>query len=104
MSDSSAEVTKFSVTFGKFRKCISVSFKADLYNLIQEKFKSCTNFPKAIPIQFDEESVDGFVDLDSPLQLSQRKSNTLLTLADSSEKDTVLSESEFERDSEDEPM
>lgn len=87
MSDCAAEVTKFSVTFGKFRKCISVSDQADLYDLIQEKFKSFPKFPKAIQIQSEEEGVDEFSDLDSPLQLSQRKSNRLLVLADSSGKD-----------------
>ena len=104
MSDCLAEVTKFSVTFGKFRKCNSVSHEADLYDLIQEKFKSCPKFLKAIQIQFEEEGVDEFVNLDSPLQLSQRKSNRLLVLADSSEKDTILSESESDSDYEDEPV
>ena len=52
MSDCSADVTTSSVAFGKFRKCISVSDEADLYNLIYEKLKYCPNFPKAMRIQF----------------------------------------------------
>ena len=83
---------------------VFVSHEADLYDLIQEKFKSCPKFLKAIQIQFEEEGVDEFVNLDSPLQLSQRKSNRLLVLADSSEKDTILSESESDSDYEDEPV
>lgn len=70
--------------------------------MIYEKFKQCLNFPKATRIQFEEEGVYKFVDLDSPLQLSQRKLNRLLVMAGSAEKHSLL-EKESESDSEDEP-
>ena len=40
--------------------------------------------------QFEEEGMDELVDLDSPLRLSQRKSNQFFVLADSAEKTYLI--------------
>ena len=90
MPDCHAKVAKFSVMFGIFQKRVSVSSETDLHNVIYEKFKHCSSFPKAIRIQFEEEGIDEFDDLDSPLRLSYRKSNQLLVLADAAEKTYLI--------------
>ena len=76
------EMIKFSVTFNKFRKYISVCNVADLFNNVREKFKDCPKFAENIRLQCEEKGVDEFVDLDSPLQLAQRRSNRLLVISD----------------------
>ena len=92
---------KFSVTFNKFRKCISVCDAADLFNIVREKFKDCWKFPENIRLQFEEEGADEFVDLDSLLQLAQRRSKRLLVIPD-----TIATEEteSSETDSSDEPL
>ena len=92
---------KFSVTFNKFRNCISVYNVADLFNIACEKFKDCPKFPENIRLQFEEEGVDEFVDLDSLLQLAQRKSHWLLVISD-----TIATEEKAssKTDSSDDPL
>ena len=66
------EMVEFSATFNIFRKCITVSNVADVFNIVREKFKDCPMFPENISLQFEEEGVTKFVDRDSPLQIAQR--------------------------------
>ena len=45
----------FSVTFNKFRKCISVCDVADISKIVPDKFKDCPKFPEKIRFKFEEE-------------------------------------------------
>lgn len=49
------EMVTFSVTFNKFRKCISVCDVADISNIVPDKFKDCPKFPEKIRFKFEEE-------------------------------------------------
>ena len=95
------EMIKFSVTFNKFRKCIRVCNVADLFNIVREKFKNCPKFLENIRLQFEEEGVDEFADLDLPLQLAQRRSNRLLVISDTIATDETASS---KTDSSDDPL
>ena len=96
------EEVKFSVTYLNFRKCISVHDTADLHRIVYQQFKDCPKFPRRIRLQFEEEGLNEFIDLDSPLQLAHRRSNRLLVLPDLPVPEE--SASEFEDDSDEEPM
>ena len=57
---------------------------ANIYDDVALKFCNCPIFPTCIKLQYEDKEVNDFIDLDSPIQLDQRKSNRINVL----EKDT----------------
>ena len=47
-----------------------------------DKFSNCPIFPRRIKLQYEDKKVNDFIDLDSPIQLDQRKSNRINVLAE----------------------
>ena len=60
-------------------KAVSVENYASIYDAVKLKFQKVPgNFPANFKLMFEEEGLDEFVDLDSPIELDKRRSNKLL--------------------------
>ena len=74
--------TPFIVTCKNFRKVVQCKGYANIYDDVAWKFSSCPTFPRRIKMQYENAEVNDFIDLDSPIQLDQRKSNRINILAE----------------------
>ena len=74
--------TPFIVLYKNFRKIVQCKEYANIYNDVALKFSNCPIFPRRIKLQYEDEKVNDFIDLDSPIQLDQRKSNRINVLAE----------------------
>ena len=74
--------TPFIVTYKNFRKVVQCKEYAKIYDDVALKFSNCPIFPRRIKLQYKDKEVNDFIDLDSPVQLDQRKSNRINVLAE----------------------
>ena len=72
--------TLFVVTYKNFRKVVQCKEYANIYDDVALKFSNCPIFPRRIKLQYEDKEVNNFIDLDSPVQLDQRKSNRINVL------------------------
>ena len=72
--------TPFIVTYKNFRKVVQCKEYANIYDDAALKFSDCPIFPRRIKLQYEDKEVNDFIDLDSPIQLDQRKSNGINVL------------------------
>ena len=81
---------KFSVKFRNSKKIVYIENHADIYESI---CKTCQgNLPRSFSVKYDGKEF-GIVDLDSPIQLADRKSNILYIEEEVSEFQNASSES-----------
>ena len=74
--------TPFMVTYENFRKVVQCKEYANIYNDVALKFSNCPIFPRRIKLQYEDKEVNNFIDLGSPIQPDQRKSNRINVLAE----------------------
>ena len=72
----------FIVTYKNLRKVVQCKEYANIYDDVALKFSNCPIFPRRIKLQYEDKKVNDFIDLDSPIQLDQRKSNRINVLAE----------------------
>lgn len=66
------------VTYNKFRKLVQYKGFANIYDDVASKSSNCPIFPRRIKLQYEDDKVNYFIDLDSQLdQLDQHKSTGL---------------------------
>ena len=81
---------KFAVKFRNSTKVVYIENHADIYESIR---KTCQgNLPRSFSVKYDRKEF-GIVDLDSPIQLADRKSNILYIEEEVSELQNAPSES-----------
>ena len=82
---------KFAVKFRNSTKVVYIENHADIYENIHKIYQG--NLPRSFSVKYDDKEL-GIVDLDSPIQLADRKSNILLYIEeDVSEFQNASSES-----------
>ena len=69
--------TAFIVTYENFRKVVQCKEYANEYDDVALKFSNCPIFPRHIKLQYEDKEVNDFIDLDTPIQLDQHKSNRI---------------------------
>ena len=70
--------TPFMVTYNKFRKLVQYKGFANIYDDVASKSSNCPIFPRRIKLQYEDDKVNYFIDLDSQLdQLDQHESTGL---------------------------
>ena len=69
--------TPFIVTYKNFRKVVQCKEYANINDDVALKFSNCPIFPRRIKLQHEDAEINDFIDLDSPIQLDQRKSNRI---------------------------
>ena len=74
--------TPFIVTYKNFRKVVQCKEYANIYDDVALKFSNYPIFPRRIKLQYEDEEVNDFIDLGSPIQLVQRKPNRINVLAE----------------------
>ena len=57
---------------------------------MQLKFSICQIFPSRIRLQYEDEEVSGFINLDSPIQLEQSKSIRINVLAEETRENDLM--------------
>ena len=72
--------TTFIVTYENFRKVVQCKEYANKYDDVALKFFNCPIFPRHIKLQYEDKEVHDFIDLDTPIQLDQHKSNRINVL------------------------
>ena len=66
------------VTYNKFRKLVQYKGFANICDDVASKSSNCPIFPRRIKLQYEDDKVNYFIDLDSQLdQLDQHKSTGL---------------------------
>ena len=73
----SEELTKFLAVYNETKKIVVLSEFEDLYDIIQSVYKNVPGFPKKFKVLYEGKDMEEYVDLDSPIQLMDRKSNKL---------------------------
>ena len=73
--------TSFIKTYKNFRKVAQCKEYANIYDDVPLKLSNSPIFPRRIKLQYEDEKVSDFIDLDGPIQLDQRKSNGINVLA-----------------------
>ena len=80
---------------GTHSKIILTDNCTKIFDAVKDVYKGLNGFPTCFSLQYEDNEF-GFVDLDSPIQLADRKSNILLVKTDPPENevnDTVLATS-----------
>ena len=70
----------FIKTYKNFRKVAQCKEFTNIYDDVPLKLSNCPIFPRRIKLQYEDEEVNDFIDLDSPIQLDQRISNRINVL------------------------
>ena len=86
---------KYLVLFKTHSKFILTDNCTKIFDAVKDVYKGLNGFPTCFSLQYEDNEF-GFVDLDSPIQLADRKSNILLVKTDSPENevnDAVLATS-----------
>ena len=86
---------KYLVLFKTHSKFILTDNCTKIFDAVKDVYKGLNGFPTCFNLQYEDNEF-GFVDLDSPIQLADRKSNILLVKTDSPENevnDAVLATS-----------
>ena len=73
----SEEFTKFITVYNETKKIVVLSEFEDLYDRIKNVYKNESGFPKRFKVMYEDKDMEEYVDLDSPIQLMDRKSNKL---------------------------
>ena len=71
----SEEFTKFITVYNETKKIVVLSEFEDLYDRIKNVYKNESGFPKRFKVMYEDKDMEEYVDLDSPIQLMDRKSN-----------------------------
>ena len=74
--------TPFIVAYENFRKVVQCKEYANICDDAALKFSNCPIFPRRIILQYEDKEVNNFIDLGSPIQPDQRKSNRINVLAE----------------------
>ena len=82
------------VTYKNLRNVVPSKEYANIYDYVVLKFSNCPIFPRCIKLQYEDEEVNDFIDLDSAIQLNQGKSNRINVLAEEN-RDTDSMEKSF---------
>ena len=81
-------------TFGQvqilFQMAVTNDF-ANLYDIVKTTYKTVDSFPANFTLKFEDKEF-GFIDLDSPFQLTDRKSNILMVSKPESELSNIVLE------------
>ena len=72
----------FTLANKNFRKVVQCKEYANIYDDVALKLSNCPIFPRRIKLQYEDEEVNDFIELDSPIQLDQHKSNRINVLAE----------------------
>ena len=87
---------KYLVKFKTHSKIILTDNCTKIFDAVKDVYKGLNGFPTYFSLQYEDNEF-GFVDLDSPIQLADRKSNILLVKTDSpvneEANDTILATS-----------
>ena len=70
------------MTYKNFSKVVQCKECTNIYDDAALKFSNCPIFPRRIKLQYEDEEVNDFIDLDSPIQLDQRKSGRINVLTE----------------------
>ena len=70
------------MTYKNFSKVVQCKEYTNIYDDAALKFSNCPIFPRRIKLQYEDEEVNDFIDLDSPIQLDQRKSGRINVLTE----------------------
>ena len=70
------------VTYKNLRNVVPSKEYANICDYVVLKFSNCPIFPRCIKLQYEDEEVNDFIDLDSAIQLNQGKSNRINVLAE----------------------
>ena len=73
---------KYLVKFKTHSKIILTDNCTKIFDAVKDVYKGPNGFPTYFSLQYEDNEF-GFVDLDSPIQLADRKSNKLLVKTDS---------------------
>ena len=72
---------KYLVKFKTHSKIILTDNSTKTFDAVEDVYKGLNGFPTYFSLQYEDNEL-GFVDLDSPIQLADRKSNMLLVKTD----------------------
>ena len=70
------------INIQNFRKVVQFKEYANIYDDVALEFSNCPIFPRRIKLGYEDAKVNDFIDLDSPIQLDQCKSNRISVLAE----------------------
>ena len=73
----SEEFTKFLTVYNETKKIVVLTEFEDLHDRIESVYKNVPGFPKKFKVLYEDKDMEEYVDLDSPIQLMDRKSNKL---------------------------
>ena len=79
------EYTRFIVIYNDTKKIVQIKKFEDLFDVIKTAFKNLLTFPQQFKTLYEDEDVNEFLDLDSPIQLLDRKSNKVIVLSENPE-------------------
>ena len=83
--------TKLLVKFRSYSKLVVNNDSANLYDIVKTTYKVVDSFPANFTLKFEGKEL-GFIDLDSPVQLTDRKSNILMVSEPESELSNIVPE------------
>ena len=83
--------TKLLVKFRSYSKLVVTNDFVDLYNIVKTTYKAVDSFPANFTLTFEDKEF-GFIDLDSPVQLTNRKSNFFMVGEPESELSNIVAE------------
>ena len=81
--------TKPLVKFRSYSKLVVTNDFADLYDIVRTTYKAVDSFPANFTLKFEDKKF-GFIDLESPVQLTDRKSNILMVSEQESELSNII--------------
>ena len=81
--------TKLLVKFRSYAKLVVTNDFANLYDIVKTTYKAVDSFPANFTLKFEDKEF-GFLDLDSPVRLTGRKSNILMVSKPESELSNIL--------------
>ena len=83
--------TKLLVKFRSYSKLVATNDFAKLYDIVKTINRAVDSFPANFTVKFEDKEF-GFIDLDRPVQLTDRKSNILMVSKPESELSNIVPE------------
>ena len=83
--------TKLLVKFRSYFKLVVTNDFANLHDIVKTTYIAVDSFPANFTLKFEDKEF-GYIDLDSPVQLTDRKSNILMVSEPESELSNIVSE------------
>ena len=83
--------TKLLVKFRSYSKLVVTNDFANLYDIVKTTYKAVDSLPANFTLKFEDKEF-GFINLDSPVQLTDRKSNILMASEPQSELRNIVPE------------